>query len=83
MTDYNKLRINVRGKFKNPLYRLYTRLAAKRLGLKTCSLEKDKNGNYELVIEGNNKQLWRMLEKCKNGQIYTCVDEVVFEFMSA
>ena len=80
MTPKKQLHLKVKRRAKNPFYPLFARLSAKRLGLKTHHISHN-NGNLEMVFEGNNAELWKMIEKCKKGVVFSYVEEVHFEFV--
>lgn len=80
MTESNKLLIKIRGKTNNPIYRLYARLSAKKLGLQTHTLQVNP-GELAITVEGKNESLWKMIEKCKHSKIYASVTQVSFEFI--
>lgn len=80
MTESNKLLIKIRGKTNNPIYRLYARLSAKKLGLQTHTLQVNP-GELAITVEGKNESLWKMVEKCKHSKIYASVTQVSFEFI--
>ncbi len=80
MTSSNKLLIKIRGKTNNPIYRLYARLTAKKLGLLTHTI-KAHPGELAITVEGNTESLWKMIEKCKHSKIYASVTQVSFEFI--
>lgn len=75
-----KLLIKIRGKTNNPIYRLYTRLSAKKLGLTTHAVN-NRPGELSITLEGKTEALWKMIEKCKHSKIYASVTQVSFEFI--
>lgn len=76
----NKLLIKIRGKTSNPLYKLYAKITAKKLGLYTHEL-KTNPGELTITVEGKPESLWKMVEKCKHSKIYASVTQVSFEFI--
>lgn len=82
MKENKKLHIKVKRKAKNPLYTVFARISAKRLGLKTHKFAQNKD-RLEMTFEGNNPELWKMIEKCKKGTVLSYVEEVHFEFVKA
>jgi acylphosphatase len=82
MKENRRLHIKVKRKTKNPFYAVFARVSAKRLGLKTHKFSQNKD-KLEMVFEGNNSELWKMIEKCKKGVVFSYVEEVHFEFVKA
>ncbi len=78
----NKLHIKVKRRTKNPFYPVFARFTAKRLGLKTHKIANN-DGRLEMIFEGKNPELWKMIEKCKKGVVFSYVEEVHFEFVKA
>jgi acylphosphatase len=78
----HKVHIKVKNRPLNPLYSLITRVRAKRLGLKTHKIT-SADGKIEMVFEGQNPELWKMIEHCKKGVTFSYVKEVHFEFVKA
>ncbi len=79
-TKQKKVHINVKGKVKNHLYKVFALVKAKSLGLKTHSFSQNPDGTVELVVQGYVDKLWNMISWSKKGYVFFMVEEVVFKF---
>jgi len=75
-----KVHINIKGKLKNHLYKVFAFAKAKSLGLKTHGFNQKADGTVELVVQGYVDKLWGMINWSKKGYVFFFVEEVVFKF---
>lgn len=79
-TTNKKLKINVKGTIRAWIYNFFAQRHAKKHGVHTHSISYSKR-EVEVVMEGSNASLWRMLNWNKRGPIFCNVEEVKFQFI--
>ena len=74
-----KLHLNIEGTRSILLHFWATRKASK-LGLKTHSVSYLKEGDIELVLEGEKDKLWNMISIAKKGPLFRRLKNISFHF---
>ena len=74
-----KLHLNIEGTKSIVLHFWATRKATK-LGLKTHSVSYLKEGNIELILEGEKDKLWNMIKETKRGFLFKKLKNISFHF---
>lgn len=70
-----RLHLIVKGRVQGVFFRLYAKNTAKKLGI-TGWVRNNPNGTVEIVAEGTKSALETLLEKCRNGSVWSKVDEI-------
>ena len=70
-----RYRITVSGRVQGVFFRHNTKKTAQKLGLKGYVINLD-NGNVEIVAQGSEENLKRLLEFCRKGPMFARVDDV-------
>ncbi|EKE00441.1 MAG: hypothetical protein ACD_22C00023G0002 [uncultured bacterium] len=75
-----KAHIIVKGKVKNPLYKLLGRAKAALYGLDHIDFTEHPSGHVEVFVQGKKEKLWDIIEWTKKGNVFLKVSEVTFRF---
>ena len=70
-----RYRITVSGRVQGVFFRHNTKKTAQKLGLKGYVINLD-NGNVEIVAQGSEENLKRLLEFCRKGPMFARVDDI-------
>ena len=74
-----KLHLHIEG-MKGIILHFWATRKASKLGLKTHSVSYLKEGNIELVLEGEKDKLWNMISITKKGLLFRRLKNISFHF---
>lgn len=81
MTNFpKKLKLNIKGNINPSVFNLSHKVQTAKHGLKTHSLTHNQ-GNVEMIIEGDKKALWRLVNYNKTGPLFCTVEELTVQFI--
>lgn len=78
---FKGLKIRVEGRVQGVFFRSNTREKATKLGLKGW-VRNEADGNVLIVAEGEEDNLLKLIEWCKNGSELSRVDKLSFEWLN-